>query len=253
MLKGIEFIRRNSSGFKTLPRSLLSLLRSTRNDNRVWDEVGRLLRCARNHDRQGDVGRSMIEMLGVLAIIAVLSVGGIAGYSKAMEKYKINKAVNNYSYFIQGLIENIDSIKKSAKGENYADVVVALNLVPPSWKRYGVSFIIDDLGNSINLFGYNQSFVFEIYLGHVNLGYKDNLQNVQLCRTLFTTVAKPLSSVVNHAYVWRSRGQQNSVYYGAGYCGDDLKCLSDITLAEINAQCQSCDEVNGNCSVLITF
>ena len=29
-------------------------------------------------------GRSMIEMLGVLAIIGVLSVGGIAGYSKAM-------------------------------------------------------------------------------------------------------------------------------------------------------------------------
>lgn len=29
-------------------------------------------------------GRSMIEMLGVLAIVGVLSVGGIAGYSKAM-------------------------------------------------------------------------------------------------------------------------------------------------------------------------
>ena len=37
------------------------------------------------------LGRSMIEMLGVLAIIGVLSVGGIAGYSKAMEKFKINK------------------------------------------------------------------------------------------------------------------------------------------------------------------
>ena len=36
-------------------------------------------------------GRSMIEMLGVLAIIAVLSVGGIAGYSKAMMKFKVNK------------------------------------------------------------------------------------------------------------------------------------------------------------------
>jgi len=35
-------------------------------------------------------GRSMIEMLGVLAIIGVLSVGGIAGYSKAMTKYRIN-------------------------------------------------------------------------------------------------------------------------------------------------------------------
>ena len=39
-------------------------------------------------------GRSMIEMLGVLAIIGVLSVGGIAGYSKAMEKWKINKTIS---------------------------------------------------------------------------------------------------------------------------------------------------------------
>ena len=31
-------------------------------------------------------GRSMVEMLGVLAIIGVLSVGAIAGYSKAMEE-----------------------------------------------------------------------------------------------------------------------------------------------------------------------
>ncbi|MBQ8672017.1 MAG: hypothetical protein IJ525_05820 [Alphaproteobacteria bacterium] len=38
-------------------------------------------------------GRSMIEMLGVLAIIGVLSVGGIAGYSKAMMKYRINKSI----------------------------------------------------------------------------------------------------------------------------------------------------------------
>ena len=38
-------------------------------------------------------GRSMIEMLGVLAIIGVLSVGGIAGYSKAMHKYRVNKAI----------------------------------------------------------------------------------------------------------------------------------------------------------------
>ncbi|MBQ8672251.1 MAG: hypothetical protein IJ525_07010 [Alphaproteobacteria bacterium] len=47
-------------------------------------------------NRQADVpqyGRSMIEMLGVLAIIGVLSVGGIAGYSKAMMKYRINKTI----------------------------------------------------------------------------------------------------------------------------------------------------------------
>ena len=43
--------------------------------------------------RGSQSGRSMIEMLGVLAIIGVLSVGGIAGYSKAMTKYRINKTI----------------------------------------------------------------------------------------------------------------------------------------------------------------
>ena len=48
-------------------------------------------------------GRSMIEMLGVLAIVGVLSVGGIAGYSKAMEKFKVNKIVEDYK-LIRGLM-----------------------------------------------------------------------------------------------------------------------------------------------------
>mgnify|MGYP006888164090 CR=1 FL=1 len=41
--------------------------------------------------KYNQIGRSMIEMLGVLAIIAVLSVGGIAGYSKAMQTWKIDR------------------------------------------------------------------------------------------------------------------------------------------------------------------
>lgn len=45
-------------------------------------------------------GRSMVEMLGVLAIIGVLSVGGIAGYSKAMTKFKINQALEQISTLI---------------------------------------------------------------------------------------------------------------------------------------------------------
>lgn len=48
-------------------------------------------------------GRSMVEMLGVLAIIGVLSVGGIAGYSKAMNKYKINKTNDQLSMLIANI------------------------------------------------------------------------------------------------------------------------------------------------------
>ena len=40
-------------------------------------------------------GRSMVEMLGVLAIIGVLSIGGIMGYSYAMDKYRANQTIND--------------------------------------------------------------------------------------------------------------------------------------------------------------
>ena len=49
-------------------------------------------------------GRSMIEMLGVLAIVGVLSAGGIAGYSMAMNSYKT-----------QALIEKIHLIATTVR------------------------------------------------------------------------------------------------------------------------------------------
>ena len=49
---------------------------------------------------RNEAGRSMIEMLGVLAIVGVLSVGGIAGYSKAMRKYRENKTVDQVSHIL---------------------------------------------------------------------------------------------------------------------------------------------------------
>ena len=39
-------------------------------------------------------GRSMIEMLGVLAIIGVLSIGGLAGYTMAMNRHKANNILD---------------------------------------------------------------------------------------------------------------------------------------------------------------
>ena len=48
-------------------------------------------------------GRSMVEMLGVLAIIGVLSVGGISGYSKAMAKYRANKTLDQISLLITNI------------------------------------------------------------------------------------------------------------------------------------------------------
>ncbi len=43
---------------------------------------------------QSENGRSMVEMLGVLAIIGVLSIGGIAGYTHAMRRYLANGIID---------------------------------------------------------------------------------------------------------------------------------------------------------------
>ena len=42
-----------------------------------------------------EIGRSMVEILGVLAVIGVLSVGGIIGYKYAMDKYRTNDIVES--------------------------------------------------------------------------------------------------------------------------------------------------------------
>ena len=44
--------------------------------------------------KKSQSGRSMVEMLGVLAIIGVLSVGGIAGYSLSMRRHRANQIVD---------------------------------------------------------------------------------------------------------------------------------------------------------------
>lgn len=48
-------------------------------------------------------GRSMVEMLGVLAIIGVLSAGGLAGYSKAMFKHKLNNTIDEVTMIVTNI------------------------------------------------------------------------------------------------------------------------------------------------------
>ena len=91
-------------------------------------------------------GRSMIEMLGVLAIIGVLSVGGIAGYSKAMAKYKQNKIGDQVSM----LITNIRTIYGNSS--NYAGLTtasaIAVGAVDPEMDK-GASGIKHVYGNDV--------------------------------------------------------------------------------------------------------
>ena len=55
--------------------------------------------------KKNESGRSMVEMLGVLAIIGVLSIGGIAGYTMSMRRHRANMildAANKYALVVYG-------------------------------------------------------------------------------------------------------------------------------------------------------
>lgn len=59
-----------------------------------------------------EYGRSMIEMLGILAIIAMISAGSLAGYSKGMRRYRLNEMISQTAQMvvnIRGLYGNQDS------------------------------------------------------------------------------------------------------------------------------------------------
>ena len=106
-------------------------------------------------------GRSMVEMLGVLAIIGVLSVGAIAGYSKAMMKYKLNKQAEQLTQILFSLEHYREMLGRDRNNiaNQYSSVVpllMKLNTIPSEMykpDRYG--YLRDVFGNLVNVTFYN--------------------------------------------------------------------------------------------------
>ncbi len=75
-------------------------------------------------------GRSMVEMLGVLAIIGVLSAGGLAGYSKAMFKHKLNTTMDQITMLVTNIRTMYGTQKSYADLDN--DQAFKLGIIPPA-------------------------------------------------------------------------------------------------------------------------
>ena len=80
-------------------------------------------------------GRSMVEMLGVLAIIGVLSIGGIAGYSMAMNRYRANEALDMATKYAVILYAGKQTYKALGNTGSYD---------PPSLKEAGLTNNADE-------------------------------------------------------------------------------------------------------------
>ena len=97
-------------------------------------------------------GRSMIEMLGVLAIIGVLSVGGIVGYSKAMNKYKTNQVLNGVTHTINN-IKALFMAQNNVKGLSTKEAYQA-GVVPDEFKPdniEGLTKLVHSYGGEVQI------------------------------------------------------------------------------------------------------
>ena len=158
--------------------------------------------------RFNQAGRSMIEMLGVLAIIGVLSAAGLYGYQKAMMKHKANKTINQIATIINNMhtaFSNSASSQKPYAGINPwgecgsgsgCAQLVSLNIFPEEMLRTegaatkvynvyqgAVSISIENGGESFELNFDNLPKDVAISIGTIDWGTSDasGLQEVEIC------------------------------------------------------------------------
>lgn len=198
-------------------------------------------------------GRSMVEMLGVLAIIGVLSVGAIAGYSKAMLKYKLNKQTEAMNL----LLNNAMQLRPPMPDEGYtfySELLSKLNLLPDGIVLHpsDTTYLRDMFNNSIWFFAFPSSY---------GLGYEFSKRGdrKEICRNLvnvYKAYASELHSITTDwQYTSEDTGEEGSGnfghYYGNGYCTDGRQCIKDITLNDIDTLCNQCAENATQCRIYV--
>lgn len=219
---------------------------------------------------QTNAGRSMIEMLGVLAIIGVLSVGGLAGYSKAMQKFKINKMIDEYNNVAFSLVENYQNLLKSygtvtEKNTELYTEASDLRWIPDTWKpllNRGFVYLDDGHGNLTHLYmRYDSStkkrhVIMDIYLGKTMNNFNAVSEfPLDTCLAFFSDWLKPISGVLSYAGVYSTNysSAKSNYFYGNTNCGGDRKCLDTMTLNDIHNMCKTCQDDRKECYIAVNF
>lgn len=206
-------------------------------------------------------GRSMIEMLGVLAIVGILSVGGIAGFSKAMRTYKVNKVIEEYSLFINDILSNKSALRRASKGatnENrfyLAQVFNAMKILPATWAANNI-LIYDSMGHTISdIYVRNNNITFAIAIFKNNTTGQSATQEAKLfCQHLITDIAMKYADSLETLYIWQSTGGVYGLGYGNNFCNNTTKkCLTELKLPTIIAVCDSCVADSRQCSTVLEF
>ena len=205
-----------------------------------------------------ELGRSMVEMLGVLAIIGVLSVGVISGYSKAMTKYKLNKQAEQFTQLFSTILPYDSALGRnnSSSGgyeqQNIIPLLTKLDAIPTEMLVDGVDTYIEDVfKNQINIYSvheptYNSRYYqMSFSLKSSSSVVVENCRNIVIAAKAYTGELYQIISGIDAVQRFR--------YYGDTYCNDSVTCLKDVDLQQIDDMCQACSEVEGSCGLSILW
>lgn len=204
--------------------------------------------------KNNEFGRSMVEMLGVLAIIGVLSVGSIAGYSKAMLKYKLNKQAQQINQIISTGLRYAGkwNFKESTELVPY---FVKLGEIPKEMIRANNSTgIYDVFGTNIRLTYIPNSKWTNIYLFPTN---QDDQYSLEVCRNIIKT-AKEFGDELYSLGALSGTGNGENSYdtttqYSGKNCTTKGRCIKDLTLDKIDELCKNNIGNNWNAHIKIVY
>ena len=186
-------------------------------------------------------GRSMVEMLGVLAIIGVLSVGAIAGYSKAMMKYKLNKYSEQMNTVINAVARNAHSFDNIYSQNNVATSLVSylvkMGEIPSEMVTADPKYLRDIFGMLWKIVMSSDSK--SILLSSYDTPSTKSADELERCRT-FITLAKENSGNISYLNTISGHGTSSAKFaylYGDTFCTAGRKCLKDVTLDNIYEIC----------------
>ena len=184
-------------------------------------------------------GRSMVEMIGVLAIIGVLSIGAIAGYSKAMMKYKLNKQSEQLNTVINTIARNIHSFDNlHASGGNTPDLTryfIKMGEIPTEMVQ-NTGFLKDVFG--IQWASFINSTDTHIFLEGIAPVLKTkSADNLAICQNVILTAKENADNIWDFITASTDSGSSIGRLFGNDECLTGRQCLKDVTLDDIYTIC----------------
>lgn len=180
------------------------------------------------NDATHNKGRSMVEMLGVLAIIGILSAGALAGYSKAMFRHKVNQTIDIF----QGVLQRFAELEQ--KGWGKVDIEGAADLVKYGFLP-GCQEAEDKCKIPLGLLGIQATDDSLGQYGEIFVDFTSSKECIAFASAHWENVA-PVDW-------WNPRGFisiGNQIVYDPS--GSSGSVDTEITMSEITESCQRCDD-----------